>query len=201
MKNGTVIAFDLDDVVFPFVPEMNDFYNRANGTNFKPEDYDSYSFHRVWGISKRLAAKRVDDFIDSDYFRRMEPTQEAVEILLELAGRGRVLPFITSRHERLKEITLRSLRRNRLKVPEVISGVYLSRNHYTGHGSGNGSKADICRMLGARFLVDDSPHYALQFAEVGGYAFLVDQRWNRHFKAGGRIIRIPSVGKILEYAN
>ena len=60
------IAVDVDDVLFPFVPEIIVHYNGLRGAAFRMEDFSKYHFSEVWGISEEEANEIVASYLTKD---------------------------------------------------------------------------------------------------------------------------------------
>lgn len=51
VDKGSIIAFDVDDVLASYQIQLNRFHNKTFGTNFKFQDYHSFNLWEVWGSS------------------------------------------------------------------------------------------------------------------------------------------------------
>jgi len=79
-----IVAVDVDEVLFPFLPVMNEWINSVRGTFFKLEDYKKYIFEGVWGGTPEDTASLIKEFIKTDIYRKVKPlisSLEGIEIL------------------------------------------------------------------------------------------------------------------------
>ena len=184
-----VVACDIDDVKFPFVPRFCEFHNRAYGTNMSLSDFHVYSFGEVMGVSKEESLKRIDEeYLRSEEFLTAEPMAGSEDAIEHLASDFRVID-VTARRDNYKPTTHRWVEHF---FPQV-ERVHFSQNHYV-HAGDRISKAQICLENGAQFLIEDSGDYALQVADAGVSVYLFDQPWNQGVEHG-IITRIPGTGK------
>ncbi len=168
-----ILAIDMDEVLFPFLPEFNRYYNEQHATDFKLEDYVSFDFEKVWGGTADRATIQVDAFLRHDH-RAIQPVPVALEALKEL-----------KQHYQLVVVTARdgiTERETRLWIlhhfPDYFDDIILAGNHYTGRGYR--TKSEICLGLGASMLIDDGLHNILDCAAAGVPGLLFgDYAWNQ----------------------
>ena len=168
-----VLAIDIDEVLFPLVPQLAIYYNIHYGTSLKFEDYVTYDLDKVWGSTVQEAVARVNAYFAAGNLQ-VEPIDGAIEALGRLAERYRLV-VITSRHDTLTEATHAWLDRH---FDGVFETVILAGNHHVG---GNvKTKVSLCRELGAVALIDDSVRYVKECAVAGQRAILFgDYPWNQ----------------------
>lgn len=183
-----VIASDIDDVKFPFVPRFCDFHNRIYGTNIFPSDFHVYQFSEVMGVSEEESLKRIDECRDSDEFLTALPITGAQDAIEHLSSDFRIID-VTARRDNYRKITHGWLAHFFPQVAEV----HFSHNNYV-HAGDRKTKAQICLDNNAQFLIEDSGSYALQVADAGIRVYLFDHPWNQEI-THRNITRIPSNGK------
>jgi 5'(3')-deoxyribonucleotidase len=179
------IGVDLDDVAFDLVGGLAEFHNKNWGTSLKKEDFSSYRFYNFFGCSEEEATKRVDSFLDSEYFDELKPLEGAVAGINRLIEERNKIFIVTSRHERLTERTRLQLERH---FPALVDAPCdFTGNAYTGQGMG--TKEAVCRREGLRYMIEDSPIYAEQCSRYMTVLLMV-RPWNRKLAPEGRIFEI-----------
>lgn len=168
-----VLAIDIDEVLFPFVPELLRHHNEIYGTELKFEDFTSYDFAEVWGGTSREAVDKVHAFLNLSQ-QHVEPLGEAFKAISALKQRYKLV-VITSRDRQLEERTTEWLVHH---FPDAFHDIILAGNHHTGLAFR--TKIEICQELAAICLIDDSLRYVTECSERGLRAILFgDYPWNR----------------------
>lgn len=172
----TVLAIDKDEVIFPFLPHINDFFNARFGTQFSPKDYLTYELEQVWGIDQSEAVGLVHEFLRLDHLS-VHPIEGALEVLARLREHFRLV-VVTARDGEFEAVTREWLQH---RFTGYFDDVVLAGNHYTGRGYR--TKVEICQELGAVCLIDDSMRHLTQCAEQGIAGLLFgDYPWNAGVK-------------------
>ncbi len=187
-KSKPVIASDIDDVKFPFIPKFCEFHNRVYGTKILPNDFKSYSFHDILGISLEDSLKINDEYLHSNEFVSSEPIEGAQDAIEHLSSDFRVID-VTARRDNYRKITHGWLAHFFPQVEEI----HFSHNHYV-HAGDRKTKAQICLENNVKFLIEDSKDYAFQVADSGIKVYLFDQPWNQEVEHKN-ITRITTNGK------
>lgn len=154
------IAVDIDDVLFPFVSGIADFYNQKHGANLTVDDFISYNFVDVWGGSYEDSVKLVDDFLAIDH-SHLRPIEGSIAAINRLKGGYRVVS-ITARNGIFEPNTMKWLSAH---FPGLFDGVYFAGSRHDGRPYR--PKGEVCREVGAHILIDDSPNNLLSAAEHG----------------------------------
>jgi len=184
-KKERKIGFDLDDSVFDFIGSFIEYSNKTNKTSLKREDFVRYTFD----------VKKIFDFYNTDFFRKMSPLPNSKEVIISLKQNS-LLYVVTSRPDFLYNDTMNHLWEN---FRHCFSDVFFSSNHHTGDENSGKTKAEICLKKGISVMIDDSLEYALQCAERGINALLLDAPWNRNGEHRG-VIRVKNwkeIGELL----
>jgi 5'(3')-deoxyribonucleotidase len=186
--NKDVIAVDCDDVLVATAPEILRYYNRTYGTNIQLKDFYSNDNTNVWQTpDDDTAIKRVNAFLETDEYFSLPPTQDAISVIRRLKQQYE-LHIVTGRPDFTEAATLKWLKHN---FPDIFSTVVFT-NYFSLSDSSSvpRSKADVCKELGAKFLIDDHINHALRVADVGIDVMLFgDYPWNQTTKALPQNIR------------
>lgn len=171
-----VVAVDLDEVLGEFVPQLIQFHNNAYDTALQLSDFHSYEFHQVWGGTREQSVERVHRFFASDYFANIPTIDGSYETLSSLTDRYDFY-VVTARQHSIEPQTKQWLERN---FRGIFRGI-LHGNHY-GVGSMR-TKAEMCQLIDARILIDDSAHHAQSCSSVLDHVLLFDRcgqyNWNK----------------------
>lgn len=145
-----VLAVDVDEVLYPFVPTFLDFHNRMHGTTLTAADVKSYYFHDILGITSQAFRERIDAYeLEDD--EQIEPIEYAKAAIKSLSTRFDLV-ILTARHKRVAARTGKWIARH---FADAFQDMY-----HVGYAPGESkrvSKAEICTQIGARALIDDSP--------------------------------------------
>jgi len=167
-----VIAVDADEVSFPFLAEFTKYHNQQFGTSHHPDEFDSYYFHEVMGLTRQQVKQRIFAFHDVDD-SKVTPIEGSQAALNQIAQHYDIVT-VTARHPRFKEQTRRWL--------VDIHGMPFRDVYAVGHedtAEHPRSKAEVCQEIGAVALIDDSPKHLMRCSEVGMKGILFgDYPWN-----------------------
>ena len=186
------IAIDLDDVLSNHVEAFVNFSNSHYGTNLTIEDYEE-DWPEMWQVSLAETKKRAYEFNVPEVIASFEVKKESIAALLKLKE-NYDLYIITTRFEHLKDITNEWIDKY---FPGIFKEVRLipfwfSKNKLT--------KADICKQIGAKYLVDDHSSHCYKAAEAGIEVVLFgDYSWNRHASLKKGISRCKNWNEVVKY--
>lgn len=187
------IAIDVDEVLFPFVPEFTKFHNSTYGTSVSIDDFLSYEFEEVLGLPVEEVIKRIYAFHDVDDMH-VEPLSEAQSAIRTLSNRYRLV-IITARNPTYEISTRAWIEKN---FPAVFSEIVL-----VGHPSTVAdyrSKAEVCKEMNAIALVDDSLNHVLKCNEVGVQGILFgDYPWSSQNDVTEDVVRCKNWQAVVEY--
>lgn len=185
------IGVDIDEVIFPLMENYIKFHNERHGTNFKFENILNYN---LWKTeihkSREESINEVLEFQNSLEYDKISLIDGVKEILEEISKKYDI-HFVTSRPLDIKFKTEALLNKNfnKKKFNILYSGdIY----------GGNLSKADICVIQGIFILIEDNPDYAIDCAKKGIKVFILRKPWNINCENHENIIKIDSLGEILE---
>ncbi len=187
-----VIATDIDEVLFPFVDEFSVWHNAEYGTNISAESFHCYDFELVIGQSIPETIHRIDAFLAQDHTTTM-PLELAKESIGKLTESYDV-KAVTARHPRHETATQQYLTAHFQEIfgltlighPRTIETVV--------------TKAEICRQIGARALIDDSLGHVTICAQEGMEGLLFgDYIWNQYTDLPERVTHTRSWQEVLDY--
>lgn len=169
-----VIAVDVDDVLYPFVPLLAEWHNKMFPTDFKTSDFFSYSFNKVWGGTREQAIHKVHDFHLDGGLSGCDRIMDSFEVLGALKKEHRLVS-VTSRPKEFEKATLEYIESC---YPGIFDMVMLC-NHYSKSGEEH-NKADKCLELGAELIIDDSVKYTIEASQKDLKAILFGSYpWNK----------------------
>jgi uncharacterized HAD superfamily protein len=145
--------------------------------DIKREQVTQYDLRPLFGLDLEQARRRVFEFEESAAFADVAATTGAQEALRTLQ-RYYTLNVVTGRRQSIGDLT-------RMQLERHYEGVF--RSVYHAHGGGNSvtsvdgipSKAQVCRAIGARVLIDDLLEHAEACAKEGITVLLMDAPWNQ----------------------
>lgn len=163
------VAVDVDEVLGNFVSALNRFIADRYSLNHSVSEYHVYEFFKIWNCSRDEADIRVHEFFKTPYFKKgIHPIPGAQRALHKLS-RFCNLSVVTSRQNVIKDHTIEWLEKH---YPGLFQEIHFG-NHFALDGESK-PKSEICRLLGAKILIDDNPRYAAECAQVGIRVLLFD---------------------------
>lgn len=162
-----IIAIDVDDVLTRGVESLRLEVNRRLGTNLQSEhyrisgEYRTY-FDQVWqsnGLAGRISMARLSPQMEVDQSHIL-PAKDAAKVLRKLKERYELV-VVTAREQPWKQATL-------VWLDQHYSGIF-TRTIFSGDSPDalHKSKGQICREIGAAWLIDDNTAHAETAIEAG----------------------------------
>ncbi|CCG81559.1 protein of unknown function [Taphrina deformans PYCC 5710] len=201
-----VIAVDCDDTLSRTNETICRWHNETYGTDFTIDDFEHFQYwrNRGWG-DRAMAQKKVKEFNHSAAWNEIPVIQEAIAATKKLKELGHTLIIITARMASEAERT-----RDWVSAvfPDTFTEIYFTsafESRVASHPSGQDveaankqpesvsgfkllpfksipkPKSDICKLIGAKVLVDDSIENAYEVHENAGIpvALYGDWKWNK----------------------
>lgn len=191
MKRGS-IAFDVDDVLASHVESFIAFSNKAYGTNLTMEDYSDH-WTDFWDVNEDEIDKRALEFQTSKRIASFAVKNDAESALMQLKTKYD-LYIITARRHHIVDTSIDWINKhfpNVFKETHFVP-IWVPDNKTT--------KADICKKIGADYLVDDLPRHCNIAAEAGIKTVLFgDYSWNRDEKIVDGVTKCKNWDEVLEY--
>ena len=149
-----LIALDLDEVLFPMIPQMNKYYKsvyRKPAPTFYPK---KYNFSSYYNISEYESKKMVEGFYYSEYAHSTKPIKGAQKAIKKLAKENDLV-IITGRQDytQCKAITHHLVN---TYFGDAIDDIYFT-NSYSLRGEET-PKHLLCDALNVDILIDDIPY-------------------------------------------
>jgi 5'(3')-deoxyribonucleotidase len=186
------IAVDLDDVLASTAEALIIFSNANYGTNFKIDDYDD-EWARLWNIEQEEVERRSIEFHIPQNLAAFEVKVKAKSAIQKLSTKYD-LYIVTARSYRLKDSTKEWVERHFKNAFLDIHFVPLWEP------SNKVTKTDICKQIGATYLIDDLPQHCNMAAENGITAILFgNYGWNHCRKVANNVIRCADWPAVLSY--
>lgn len=193
------IVIDIDDVLSETNEAMRLHVNDHFGTNHQAEHFEVPGpyfgyWERVWRVSDEEANQRYQSFTSMGMRRRLAVTPGAIEGIQKLKKHFKLV-IVTSREQSSAEDTHHWLDRH---FPNTFHGVTFMPNSY--YSPDSHSKADICKELGAEYLLDDAFEHCEKAAQEGIECLLFGKYgWNQHQELPPHITRVHDWSEVLEY--
>lgn len=188
------IAVDIDDTMVVHFQYLINWYNERYGTQLTLE-HNHPTVFEPWGTdSDAEAIRRVHQFFDTPQFRNAKPFKEAVAALRVLDDRYNLV-VVTSRDTLIEQVTLSWLDEH---FTEVFKDVHFTAI-YSLEGKAR-SKIDVCRSIGASYIIDDVLDTTEKAATAGMRAVLFgDYPWNKADDLPKGVTRCKDWPAVLEY--
>jgi len=190
------IAVDVDDVLAASAGDFVGFSNRRWGTRLTIKDYDE-RWAKMWRVDHTEELKRAKVIHETGVFRRFGNLERSNQVLTKLAQKYKLV-ITTSRSAQAGRDTEDWLERHYSGIFEEIhlSGFFDTVKP----DSHERTKTDLCRSIGADYLIDDHPKHCLAAAGAGIMALLFgDYPWNRNVKLPDNMIRVKNWRQVAEY--
>jgi 5'(3')-deoxyribonucleotidase len=158
----SLLAVDMDDVLFDFLGEFFIWHNKVFGSEYSPADMVYAKLWEVWDGSKEEALERILRFWEEIDLSAMEPISGAKEALKELKKNYR-LAVVSARFENTLEASQLWLDKY---FGDVFDDVILGISDPMAQERQR-SKAEVCVDIGAKLLIDDQLVHAVECSKVG----------------------------------
>lgn len=168
-ENRDLTALDIDDVKGDFVRGFIEWHNEKYGTHLEYEGWHSYHFEEVLGGTHADAIAKVRLFYETHHFTDMpviDGAKEGIRQLYKVSD----LVAVTGRNPMAEKSTRAWLARHFPEVPDVYFTDAFERKKH--------NKSEVCHRLGAREIVEDNRHNAVECANAGIGAVLLTRPWN-----------------------
>lgn len=172
MTKKQIIAFDLDDVLVDSTEFWRQEINRRTGLRLEPHhwlepgEYSGY-YTRLWqkhGIEQVFTIEHIDKQMEADQ-SALPAIDRAHAVLRHLSSRFDFVA-VTARNSNQEPESKKWLEQN---YPGLFDAVIFANGS---KGLALKNKGEICKEIGANWLVDDSPGYCKDALEQGINAVL-----------------------------
>ncbi|MEK6900611.1 MAG: hypothetical protein AABX05_05795 [Nanoarchaeota archaeon] len=185
------IGIDIDEVLAKQLEKLVQFYHLKTGKLIPVENFHTYYWPDVWGVTLEEGLRIDQEFKQSEYFDSIEPLENATEAVNHLK-KGNQLFIITARPIFFKEKTEKWLKKYLHGIPFKL--IHSGDFHITNKTK---NKGEICEELSIDIMIEDQDKYALQCAEKGIKVILLNKPWNKQAEHHN-IIRVNNWIEILK---
>jgi len=192
------IAVDIDDVLAANAEGFTKFSNERWGTELAPGDYTEH-WAELWKVDFDEVDRRREVIIGEKLFTRHRFFDDAKPVLKKLTKKYKLV-IVSSRGRSIQSDTIDWLNK---EFKDIFSEIHfaqiwdqplhvLERLELT--------KTEICREVGADYLIDDQPKHCIAAAGAGITSLLFgDYKWNRTIKLETNMVRTKNWQEVLEY--
>jgi 5'(3')-deoxyribonucleotidase len=196
--NKPIIAVDIDDVLSALNENIMHFMNRKYGYSHTLADYYIEApywnyWAGIWGVTPAETDKRVEDYIQSGELFNQQLLPGALKTLKALKKEYEFV-VITSRDDIYTDATHKWLDEH---FEDIFHHVRFIASRKNGHKI---TKAQVCREIGASYLIDDNAEHCNLAAKAGVQALLFGEYgWNKNAKLHKNTLRTKNWQEVLEY--
>jgi uncharacterized HAD superfamily protein len=190
--NKPIIAVDVDDVLLPYGSGLLDYSNKKYKTKLEYENLTSLDLSKSLEITSEDFLQHLFDYVQNHQFKLLPA--EGSEIALNRLKKKYRICIITYRSQPLYKTTHAWLN-------EHFPGVFDQVNMIGGKVFGDHkSKAEVCKEIGASWLIEDQLKPALDAAESGIDVLLFgNYPWNHIDTLPKNMTRVSNWQEVLEY--
>ena len=187
-----VIGVDADDILAAHIEAFVEHSNRYYGTQLTPEEYTE-QWDVLWGVDHDEVERRAWEFHTPEIVGNFGAIAEA-EVVLRSLKRRRDLVIVTARAEHIVDTTLEWVEKH---FPNLFDEVHFVPIWQPGNTI---TKADICRDIGANYLIDDLIRHCNVAAEAGIQPMLFRRvKWDQRQEPDPRVVEVKSWQEVMEY--
>lgn len=159
--SAPVVALDMDEVLYPFAAGYAAWLRAQGLPTYEPWACEPVDAAVLAGVPFEVALTQQAEFAASDFGLSMEPVPGAAEALREL-GRVADVHIVTARtRPAFQDATHDWLDTH---LPNLVQDVHFLHEAFT---VGGPTKAEVCRAIGARVMVDDTASHLRLVASAG----------------------------------
>ena len=186
------LGFDIDECVSDLTTVLARYLNKEYNIRWTKDDFDFYGLLDLeYSTDEKFNKEIAEDLIikanSADVQSLAKPVDGAVKYLNLLKRKGHKLFFISSRHEKQEETTMKWFKEHRIPYDRII---------HTGHTS----KGVIGKQLKLDFYVDDLEKHLeemVKYQSKHRYGLLLFNRpWNKKSIDASRFTRIYNWAEI-----
>lgn len=193
MSTRQTIGVDIDDVIAAHIPAFIAFSNERLGTNLTVDQYNN-DWLTLWNLDYDVMLERAGEF-HRETVANYDRIEGADAVLKKLANKYRLV-IVTARPKYNIDATHEW-------VSKYYRGIFDETHFVPIWEPGNTiTKADICKQIGADYLIDDLPHHCNLAAEVGVKALLFgNYTWSADQTVHPDVVRVANWKAVGEYFN
>ncbi len=157
------IAIDLDNTLLNTSKASISQFNKLTGIDLFPTDENHYRYYEFYGWNEEMYEVAYEQ-IGNEIHWQSDPYPYAVEVVKKLF-RTYQLTILTARPDLFYDVTLKWLQFHDIPFHDIVF---------------EREKFRICESLNIDMLIDDAPHYAMEFSSKGKRFMIMDQPYNRN---------------------
>jgi 5'(3')-deoxyribonucleotidase len=183
-----IIALDCDDVIVATGELLVNHYNQLHGTTVRPQDFYSKDYEHVWRAEPETATRDLFAYLLTEEYIQLAPMENAAAVLRKLAEQY-TLYIVTGRPDETEQATLQWIEKY---LPGIFEQVIFTNFFKLNDSKGAlRTKADVCKELGAQWLVDDHLYHIHNVADQGITGLLFgDLPWEQLESPSPHIVKI-----------
>jgi len=174
----SVIACDLDDVLFDFAKPLINYSNQVLGQNIKYKDVFSYNLDEVFDCSYDKSVKIVQDFCATDTFLNLPLFPDSKNALNYLSEKYEII-FITARHGLAEELTKLQIEKNLTGLNGYSQNIFFTRQYQ--NKEPKIPKSEVCKNENARLIIEDNFENSQDCSSKGIPAIIFRRPWNEKY--------------------
>lgn len=178
------IGIDLDNTVLDATSAYLDCFNRVSGLSLSHKDVDDFYLYRLYGWDTEQYQNVYHQFGHEIHWNS-KPYPMSVEIIQELFNEHQ-LSVITARPAFFQDVTREWLKHYDIPYHNII----FTEN-----------KLLECENSGVDLLIDDGPHYAMEFALEHKPVILFHQPYNINIHSNLMVHRVSHWSQVKECMN
>lgn len=189
-----MIAVDADEILAGFIDHFLVHYNSKYQTSVSKDKIYSFKLDPIFNTTEDIFLKRMDEFYESGEVLRIKPVKGALQGVDQLLKKEYFLEIITARPALYAEATKEWVNKH---FPKRFKQIHFAFNPHN-KNSENITKAQVCKKIGAKVLIDDNIDNALDCAKNGITVYLMDAPWNQAEDLPKNVIRVKSWKEIIK---
>jgi 5'(3')-deoxyribonucleotidase len=168
-----IIAIDIDEVVFPMVDSLIEYVDKEHKVTLSADSFLTYRLEDLWPQGSAEGERVFRTYLRQDKLQ-IAPVKGA-KIALERLARKYELVVVTYRDIEVEDVTRSWLLHH---FPELFKDLHMLGSEKEGHIYK--PKGELCKELGASYLIDDQVANVTSAHEAGVGAILFgDYPWNK----------------------
>jgi uncharacterized HAD superfamily protein len=192
-ENKPLLAVDIDEVIFPMVPDLIRYVDQHHKVKISPEAFVSYRIEDFWPDGAQEGTQIFEAY-QSQIGLEVAPVKGAQDALGKLAVNYEVI-IVTARELEMEKQTKAWLYHH---FPDLFKDVHILGKD-PAHPS-HRPKAQACKELGVAYLVDDYLEYVLGANALGIKSVLFgDYPWNQMSELPTGVVRAKDWLEVLDY--
>lgn len=194
----SIIAVDIDDTICQSLEAFRIRTNEFTGANLKPEDYritgEYWGFYeRVWdqhGLTGETTVQEVYEDLHTN--QSLVPLLPGAELAINQLSKDFDIVLLTARDYKWEAATkMWLIEQFGQEAPEV----YFSQGH---RDTSSKNKGQICKELGAKWLIDDNVEHCITAIDEGIIAILYGE-YGWQVDAPKALVKCRDWQAVLEY--